>query len=35
MLRLTPLVTAAALVLLVLNLVNGFACDIQSEPATT
>jgi hypothetical protein len=35
MLRLTPLVTASAVVLLVLNLVTGFACDIQTEAAMT
>jgi hypothetical protein len=35
MLRLTPLVTAAAPVLLVLNLVTGFAWDIQTEAAMT
>lgn len=35
MLRLTRFVTAATTVLLVLNLVTSFACDIQTEAATT
>lgn len=35
MLRLTHFVTAATTVLLVLNLVTSFDCDIQTEAATT